>query len=107
MNQLSDLIAQKEQECTALAHRLEISQAELRILKLAAETISGGVAKESSQRPMNGSGHEQPRRWGKTLWSLSEPYRRLVEAIIAKDNPAMNSYQISALAKTIGLELTP
>jgi hypothetical protein len=38
---------------------------------------------------------------------LSAPYRRLVQEIIAKGNPLMDSTDLADLGKTVGINLSP
>jgi hypothetical protein len=117
MSRLSQIISEKEREVASLeresaevARRLNVAQIELCTLRFALSVVLesppeafGMAAAPNGQddpRPPSGNGP-------KKLWSLSEPYRRLVGAIIAEGNPAMNSYRIAALAKTVGLNLAP
>lgn len=114
MDTLDRLISEKETQCVALeaecreaAHRLEVSRIELRTLKLAALVVAKDI-----RRHMDGNGRPidpgAPTGKGpRALWEISGRYRNLVDAILAKGNPLMDSSEISALAKTVGLDLTP
>jgi hypothetical protein len=114
MDKLDEQILQQEQECEDLAHQLELAKAKLQALKLAAELRpsrpSSGNGADHAARSSIGGGigaDSPPRRRTKNIWALSAPYRRLVQEIIAKGNPLMDTTDLSDLGKTVGINLAP
>lgn len=111
MDKLDQQILEKEKRCADLRHQLELAEIELQALKLAAELRpsgpSSGNGVDLAAASSGGSTAPSPRRRTKKVWALSAPYRRLVQEIIAKGNPLMDSNELSDLGKTVGINLAP
>jgi hypothetical protein len=113
MDKLDKQILQQEQKCGDLERKLELAKVELQALKLAAElrpspsSGSNGVDHAAPLAGNSATADSPPRRRTKKAWALSAPYRRLVQEIIAKGNPLMDSTELAELAKTVGINLSP
>jgi hypothetical protein len=115
MDKLDEQILGEEQKCADLRHQLEVAEIKLKALKLAAELrpsrpSTGNGAAHAVVASSTGGGvgvDSPPRRRTKRAWALSAPYRRLVQEIIAKGNPLMDSTDLADLGKTVGINLSP
>jgi hypothetical protein len=114
VDKLDQQILEKEKRCAELRHQLEFAEVELRALKLAGELrpsrASGSNRLDQAAASLVGgsvSADSAPRKKTKGAWALSAPYRRLVQEIIAKGNPLMDTAELAELGKTIGFTHSP
>jgi hypothetical protein len=116
MDKLDQLIADKEREVSERSKGLEVAQIELRTLKLAASvrpavadvaTTVNGATSPSQALILDPVPAIPERRIGRKAGDLSEPYRRLMGAMAARGDRAFEPQEIAALAKGVGISITP